>query len=92
MQSWIDFESFSSPSNTDNHCNPDQQVGFDWNGLPTGDFNAYGQFDFSGFKCADSFHEKRDRLTPRNFQVGGSEIYTSGWSNMFSRTNVSKVL
>lgn len=69
IQGWIDSKSFSSPSNTDNHCNQDQQSGFDWNGLPTGDFGNYGQFDFSGFKCADSFHDKRDLLTPRNFQV-----------------------
>jgi hypothetical protein len=75
MQGWTDFKSFTSPANTDNRCNNDQKSGFDWNELPIGDFDSYGQFGFSGFKCADSFRDKRDVLTPRNFQVSGRGIH-----------------
>lgn len=82
-QGWVDFKSFSSPSNTDNRCNNDQQSGFDWNGLSTGDFGTYGEFDFSGFKCADSFRDKRD-LAPRNFQVCATQTDGTGLPNISS--------
>ena len=52
---WIDAEILSTPSNTDNDCNGDQQTGFDWSGLPTGSFSSFGGFDFSGFTCSNSF-------------------------------------
>jgi hypothetical protein len=82
-QDWIDFKSFSSPSNTDNHCTNDQQNGFDWSGLSTGDFSNYGDFEFSGFKCADSFRDNRD-FAPRNFQVCSTRTDDTGLPNISS--------
>ena len=67
---WIDAEVLSTPSNTDNDCNSDQQTGFDWQGLPTGSFNSFGGFDFSGFSCTNSFSpSKRSLRTRDDFQV-----------------------
>lgn len=64
---WTDASSYSCPGNTDNHCSPDQQHGYDWSGLSTGSFGSYGSNKFSGFTCSDSFG-KRDGLTKRSFQ------------------------
>ncbi|KAF2457942.1 hypothetical protein BDY21DRAFT_343205 [Lineolata rhizophorae] len=59
--------SFNCPANTDNECTPDQEGGFDWGNLPTGGFDNYGGFDFSGFSCENRFG-RRDELTKRTFQ------------------------
>jgi len=58
------------PANTNNNCSVDQQSGFDWSSLPTGNFNSYGGFGFSGFSCQNSFqpNAKRSLRTRDDFQ------------------------
>ncbi|OAL32846.1 hypothetical protein AYO22_00172 [Fonsecaea multimorphosa] len=63
--SWGDSPTFSSVSNTNNSCTTDQQSGFDWSGLPTGSFNNYGGFGFSGFSCQDSFQPNAKKRSLR---------------------------
>ncbi|KAI0883979.1 uncharacterized protein GGS22DRAFT_166544 [Annulohypoxylon maeteangense] len=58
---------FSCPDNTNNTCTPDYENGLDWSDLPTGGFDSYKGFQWSGFTCASSFG-KRDELTGRSFQ------------------------
>lgn len=72
---WGDAPSFSSPSNCNNTCTPDQEGGFNWSGLPTGGFSNYGGFGFSGFTCQDSFqgNRKRSLETRSDFQVRKQE-------------------
>ena len=53
--SWNDAAVFPNPANTDNQCTQNQQSGFDWSTLPTGSFNSFGGFQFSGFTCSNSF-------------------------------------
>lgn len=68
--SWTNAKSLSTPSNTDNSCNPDQDAGFDWSTLQTGGFNSYGGLSFSGFTCTSSFSPSKRSLRTRNdFQV-----------------------
>ncbi|GIJ87917.1 hypothetical protein Asppvi_006830 [Aspergillus pseudoviridinutans] len=52
---WVTDKCYSNPENSDNHCTEHQQGGWDWSDLTTGSFSSYGGFDFSGFKCSDSF-------------------------------------
>ncbi|KAH8816832.1 adhesin protein Mad1 [Xylogone sp. PMI_703] len=67
---FLNAPSFQCPSNTDNHCNKQQQSGWNWGDLPVGHFGSYGGFDFQGWSCQDSFGLglKRDLLTGRHFQ------------------------
>ena len=69
--SWGDAPSFSNPQNTNNNCSADQDGGFNWSGLPTGGFDSFGGFGFSGFSCEDSFqpNQKRSLRTRSDFQV-----------------------
>lgn len=64
---WGDAGSYSCPGNTNNHCSPSQQGGYDWSSLSPGSFSSYGSNDFSGFSCGDSY-DKRDLLSKRTFQ------------------------
>ena len=64
---WSDAGSYTCPGNSDNHCSPSQQGGYDWSGLSDGSFSSYGSNDFSGFSCGNSFG-KRDVLSKRAFQ------------------------
>ncbi|GFF41417.1 extracellular serine-threonine rich protein [Aspergillus udagawae] len=52
---WVTDKCYSNPENSDNHCTEHQKGGWDWSDLTTGSFSSYGGFDFSGFKCSDSF-------------------------------------
>lgn len=82
-QGWTNAKSFSCPFNTDNHCNTDQQRGFDWSGSAVGtDSWKYGGFDFSRFTYVNSFHTKRDTLAPRTFQVSNIERFWLSLSNI----------
>ncbi|KAJ6020613.1 hypothetical protein N7540_006117 [Penicillium herquei] len=40
---------YPSPENTDNHCSPSQEAGFDWSQLANGDNWSYEGFSFNGF-------------------------------------------
>lgn len=68
---WLDAKKFDCPANTDNQCIEPQKTGFSWEGLNLGKFTNFGDFDFDGFECADSFDGKvkRDQITGRTFQV-----------------------
>jgi hypothetical protein len=69
---WGAATPFQNPTNNDNVCNDQQKGGFNWQGLPTGGFNSFGGFDFSGFNCQNSFSKRSNRpgLEARNgFQV-----------------------
>ncbi|KAI9699553.1 MAG: hypothetical protein M1820_007184 [Bogoriella megaspora] len=64
---WKDAPSFNCPSNTNNHCNPQQAGGFDWSGLNPGSFSSYGGLGFSGFECKDG-SGRRDLSKRNGFQ------------------------
>ena len=70
LAGWTDAAVLSTPANTDNECNSNQEAGFDWTGLPTGSFSSFGGLDFSGFSCTNSFAPaKRSLRTRQDFQV-----------------------
>ena len=58
---WGDANPFPNPSNHKNICSKQQKSGFDWSGLPSGGFNKFDDFDFSGFTCKDSFSGRKGR-------------------------------
>ena len=69
---WGAAKPFNNPINNNNVCTDQQKSGFDWKNLPSGNFNKFGDFDFSGFSCKDSFSGRKGRraLEARNgFQV-----------------------
>jgi hypothetical protein len=60
---------FNTPQYNNNECSDKQKEGFNWQGVPNGDFSGYGDFNFKGgdkWTCANSFG-KRDSLTKRTF-------------------------
>ncbi|KAF2803798.1 uncharacterized protein BDZ99DRAFT_452913 [Mytilinidion resinicola] len=58
---------FKNPTNCNNECTDKQKSGYGWGDLPTGNFDSYDDFNFSGgWTCANSFN-KRDALTKRTF-------------------------
>ncbi|KAF2500428.1 hypothetical protein BU16DRAFT_547288 [Lophium mytilinum] len=58
---------FKNPTNCNNECTDKQKSGYGWGDLPTGKFDSYDDFNFSGgWTCANSFG-KRDALTKRTF-------------------------
>ena len=58
---WGAAKSFPNPANSNNVCTDQQKGGFDWKDLPSGNFNKFGSFDFSGFNCQDSFTGRKGR-------------------------------
>jgi hypothetical protein len=64
---WHNAKPFTNPDNTNNYCPEDVKPGFDWADLPTGGFDSYKGFKWSGFSCEDRF-AKRSELVPRTFQ------------------------
>lgn len=76
---WGAAKPFSNPSINDNICTEQQKGGFTWKDLPSGNFNKFGDFNFSGFDCKDSFSGRKGRraLEARTgFQVSGCTSVT----------------
>ncbi|KAM0248380.1 hypothetical protein ACHAQJ_009505 [Trichoderma viride] len=72
--SWTQAKAYSCPGNTNNQCNPQQQSGWDFSDVPTGNIGHYGGFDFSGWSCENDFSKRDSLLGARTFGSTGRSI------------------
>ncbi|PGH07111.1 hypothetical protein AJ80_08048 [Polytolypa hystricis UAMH7299] len=76
--SWGSNKYFPNPRNSDNICSDNQKGGYTWKDLNPGSFDAFDDFDFSGFTCRD---DSRGRM---------KRTYGSGFGSKCIEGNISK--
>ncbi|KAH6607268.1 hypothetical protein Trco_003581 [Trichoderma cornu-damae] len=74
---WTQAKPYSCPGNTNNNCNTQQNSGWDFSDVPTGDVGSYGGFHFSGWSCENDFGKRDSLLSARAFGSTGRSIVGS---------------